>query len=100
MFPIDFDPAVEARKFAVSRAEELPNTETDRRARRIEFVGVLCRSRCAEPADYKRCDKIADFHFEMFFASVASVFKSGVRERGSRPNRFPKANAGSDFTRV
>ena len=39
-------------------------------------------------------------HFDIFFASVASVFKSGVRERGSRPNKFPSANAGSVFNRV
>src|SRR4029453_10948484 len=38
-------------------------------------------------------------HLELFrfFASVASVFKSGVRENGSRPNKFPSANAGSAF---
>ena len=35
--------------------------------------------------------------FRILFASVASVFKSGVRERGSRPNKFPSANAGSAF---
>ena len=39
-------------------------------------------------------------HFEVFFASAASVFKSGVRESGNRPNKFPSANAGSAFNRV
>ena len=28
-------------------------------------------------------------HWDILFASVASVFKSGVRDRGSRPNKFP-----------
>ena len=38
-------------------------------------------------------------HWDILFASVASVFKSGVRERGNRPNKFPSANAGSAFNR-
>jgi hypothetical protein len=32
-------------------------------------------------------------HFAFAFASVASVFNSGVRESGSRPNKFPNADA-------
>ena len=39
-FPIDFDPAAEIREFAVSRAEELMNTETNRRARRLELIAL------------------------------------------------------------
>ena len=42
MFAIDFNPAAEVRELAASRAEELMNTETDRRARRIELVALLC----------------------------------------------------------
>src|SRR5258707_7837875 len=32
------------------------------------------------------------------FASDASVFKSGVRESGNLPNKFPSAKAGSALT--
>ena len=42
MFAIDFDPAAEARELAESRAEELMHTKPNRRARRIEFVALLC----------------------------------------------------------
>ena len=41
-FPVDFDPAAEARKFAAGRAKELMHTESDGGARRIELVAVLC----------------------------------------------------------
>ena len=40
MFPIDFDPAAEARELAESRTKELMHTKPDRRARRIELVGL------------------------------------------------------------
>jgi hypothetical protein len=40
MFPIDFDPAAEARELALSRAEELMHTKPDRGARRIELVAL------------------------------------------------------------
>ena len=131
MFPIDFDPAAEARELAVSRAEELMHTETNRRTRRIELVALLRRGGRAdrneqqhsdiklEPARPRAAEETRrgrrgskrnrlrnrihlnpDFHLEMFFAFVASVFNSGVRESGSRPNRFPNANAGSAFNRV
>jgi len=100
MFAVDFDPAAEARELALSRAEELMHTKPDRGARRIELVALLRRHGGAEPGDYEHCDNIFNSHLEMFFASVASVFKSGVRERGSRPNKFPSANAGSVFNRV
>ena len=99
MFPIDFDPPAETRELAVSCAEKLMHAETDRRARCIELVALLCRHGSAEPGDHERGNEIADFHFEMFFARVPSVFKSGVRESGSRPNKFPNANAGSAFNR-
>ena len=42
MFPVDFDPAAEACEFAVSRAKELMHTKSDRGARRIELVALLC----------------------------------------------------------
>ena len=42
MFPIDFDPAAEARELAESRAEELMHTKPDRGARRIELVALGC----------------------------------------------------------
>lgn len=99
MFAIDFDPAAEVRELAASRAEELMNTKPDAGARRIEFVVFLRCGGEAEPGDYERRDNIAESHFDVFFAPAASVFKSGVRESGNRPNKFPSANAGSAFNR-
>ena len=98
-FAIDFDPPAKVREFAASRAKELMNSETYRRARWIEPVALLCEGGGAEPGDHERRHKIAYFHFEISFASLASVFKSGVRESGSRPNKFPSANAGSALSR-
>ena len=101
MFAIDFDSTAKLREVAPSRAEELMHTETNRGARGVELVALLRRNGGAETRDYERCcDKTAGFHFRAFFASVASVFKSGVRESGNRPNKFPNANAGSAFKRV
>ena len=42
MFLIDFDPAVEARELAASRAKELMNTEPNGGTGRIELVALLC----------------------------------------------------------
>ena len=42
VFAINFDPAAEGTEFAASRAEELMHAETNRRARWIELVSLLC----------------------------------------------------------
>ena len=100
MFAIDFDLAAEIRELAVSRSEELMHTKADRRTRRAKLVILLGRSAGANRSDHERCDDISNSHCDIFFVLVASVFKSGVRERGSRPNKFPSAKAGLVFNRV
>src|ERR1700740_1451480 len=91
MFTINFDPPAETRELAVSCAEELMHTEANRRTRWLDLVAPPCRHGTAERGAHERGDEVADFNFEMFFACVPSVFKSGVRESGSRPNKFPNA---------
>src|SRR5919197_4255477 len=99
MLAIDVDPAIELREFSVSRAQELMHTETNRRAGRIEPVCVVRQYGGTQASDYYCSDRIAQSHLELsrVFSSVASVFNSGVRESGNRPNKFPNANAGSAF---
>src|SRR5207237_10243434 len=92
---IDFDLAVELREFPMGGTEELMHTETNRRPRWIELVSLVRRCCGTQRGDCERSDQTAQSHFELFFVSAASVFKSGVRESGSRPNRFPSAKAGS-----
>ena len=42
MFAINFDGAAEVGELAASRAKELMHTKSDRGARRIELVALLC----------------------------------------------------------
>jgi len=90
---VDFDLAAEFHEFSMGGSEKLMHGETDRRTGRIELVGLTRRCGWTEARDYNHSNKTAQSHFELFFVSAASVFKSGVRESGSRPNRFPSAKA-------
>src|SRR6266513_380838 len=102
MLAVDVDLTIELGEFSVRSPQKLMHTETDRRACRIEPVCLVRQYVGTQADDCDYSDKIRQFHFEfsfvLFFASVASVFKSGVRESGNRPNKFPKAKAGSAFS--
>src|SRR5437660_11158545 len=78
-FAIDFDPPAKVREFAASRAEELMNSESYRRARWIEAVALLCEAGGAEPGDHERRNKIAYSQFEISFAYLASDFSRAER---------------------
>ena len=90
---VDFDLADELHEFSMGSSEKLMYGETDRRTGRIELVGLTRRCGWTEARDYNQSNKNAQSHFELFFVSAASVFKRGVRQSGSRPNRFPSAKA-------
>ena len=93
MLAVDVDLAIELRELSLGRAKELMHTETDRWSWRIELISLFCQGGRAQAGDYEGGDRISQSHLELFFASAASVFKSGVRESGNRPNKFPSAKA-------
>src|SRR5450759_1024569 len=52
MLAIEVNPAAELREFPMGSAKELVHTEADRRAGRIEFVGLVRRRSRSEPRNY------------------------------------------------
>jgi hypothetical protein len=99
MLSIDLYLATKLREFSVSGSQKLVHAEADCRTGRIEPVCLIRQYRRTQASNYDCSDKIEYSHLELsrFFASVANVFKSGERESGSRPNKFPSANAGLAF---
>src|SRR4029077_13426085 len=66
-----------------------------------EFVNFACARVWPERSQQKRqAGERASLHLHqfafrsVFFSFAASAFKSGVRDRGSFPNKFPSAKAG------
>src|SRR6516164_10944741 len=56
MFSLDFDPAVEARELAASRAKELMHTEPNGGAGWIEPIALSCHRGGSESNHQQRCD--------------------------------------------
>src|SRR5436309_11804298 len=92
MLTIDDDTAIEFVKLSSCRAEEVRDTESDFGMRRINLVGLTHR-RAQTDKEQKRSGTTPNYHL-ISFSVAASAFKSGVRARGRRPNRFPSAKAG------
>src|ERR1700730_16773192 len=98
MFAGDLDSAVEFLKLSVSSAKKLMDRETNRGTRLIEPISFVRGGERMKSCGQYRHRNNSRFHaasFVLLFVSVASVFKSGVGESGSFPNRLPSANAGS-----
>src|SRR4030095_14388220 len=99
MFAVDVDLAVKLGELSVGRTKKLVNRKSNLRVRLIEPVGVVCeRDRSRSESDDPNQNDVSKSHavsIALFFASDASVFKSGVRESGNRPKRLPSAKAGS-----
>src|SRR2546430_12516795 len=96
MLAVDVDLALEFGEFAVGSAQELVDRKSNRRTRLIELVSFIGQSHRAQ-GDGSDCKGYWQFHavsFALPFASDASVFKSGVRLSGKRPNKLPSSNAG------
>src|SRR5579864_2228777 len=99
MFAIEIDLAGKFGELAVGSSEKLVHIETNGRAVLIELVSLICERACSQADNREDCADHWVFHIDVSFALVFvcgdKVFKSGVRESGSLPKRFPRAKAGS-----
>src|SRR5262245_49987404 len=64
MFPIDLDPAVEARELSASRTKELMHTEPNGGAGRIEPIALLCQRGGSQTSDCNRSHEAAQNPFD------------------------------------